>query len=208
MRAEEMDRPEGGNRADDTVGVVVGGVGGQGILLASTVIARAAMHAGFDVKTNEVHGMAQRGGSVVAQIRFGRKVFSPLVPLGSARAIGALEAVEALRYANLAAPDALAVVSTQRILPVTVSSGGSSYPADLDERLLTVFPRLVRLDAPRMAIEAGHVKAANLVVVGAMSAGLGLPPEAWKAAIEQSVPRRHVELNLAAFERGRAFAAA
>lgn len=203
-----MNRPEGGNRADDTVGVVVGGVGGQGILLASTVIARAAMHAGFDVKTNEVHGMAQRGGSVVAQIRFGRKVFSPLVPLGSARAIGALEAVEALRYANLAAPDALAVVSTQRILPVTVSSGGSPYPADLDERLRAVFPRLVRLDAPRMAIEAGHVKAANLVVVGAMSAGLGLPPEAWKAAIERSVPPRHVELNLAAFERGRAFAAA
>ena len=86
--------------------------------------------------------------------------------------------------------------------------GSSQYPADLDERLRTAFPRLVRLDAPRMAIEAGHVKAANLVVVGAISAGLGLPPEAWTAAIEHSVPPRHVQLNLAAFERGRAFVAA
>lgn len=199
--------PAGIAVADDTVSVVLAGVGGQGILLASTVIARAAMYAGLDTKTNEVHGMAQRGGSVVAQIRFGSCVHSPLVPLGAAGAIGALEAVEALRYANLAAPGALAVVSTQRIVPVTVSSGQSEYPADLDERLKMVFPRLVLVDAAGVAIEAGHVKAANMVVVGAMSAGLALPPEAWRKAVESSVPSRHVQLNLDAFERGRALGA-
>ena len=111
------------------------GVGGQGILLATQITARAAIANGHDVKTNEVHGMAQRGGSVVAQIRFGEQVFSPLVPEGSAQVLASLERIEALRFAGYLSPDGLAVVSTQAIVPVTVSSGQAAYPADAEARL-------------------------------------------------------------------------
>ena len=107
----------------EVVSIVIVGVGGQGILLGTQVAARAALAAGFDVKTNEVHGMAQRGGSVIAQIRWGAKVYSPLVPDGTARALASLERIEALRFARFLAPDGLAVVSTQAIVPVTASSG-------------------------------------------------------------------------------------
>ncbi len=124
----------------NTISVVIVGVGGQGILLASEVVARAAMYAGFDVKTNEVHGMAQRGGSVIAQIRYGKEVNSPLVALGSARVLGSFEEVEALRWAHYLAPDGLAVVSTSQVIPVTVSSGAATYPSDGDARLKKVLP--------------------------------------------------------------------
>jgi indolepyruvate ferredoxin oxidoreductase, beta subunit len=185
-----------------TTSVVLVGVGGQGILLASEIVARAAMQTGMDVKTNEVHGMAQRGGSVVAQIRFGTKVFSPLVPEGTAVVLGALERIEALRYTQYLAPGGLAVVSSQAIVPVTVSSGQSQYPADARERLAAAFPRLVYVEAERLAREAGNLRAANVVILGAMSRALDLPVEAWRAAIKASVPARHAELNLRAFELG------
>src|SRR5512133_810744 len=113
----------GGPMSTQTIGVVLVGVGGQGILLASEIVARAAMAAGLDVKTNEVHGMAQRGGSVIAQIRFGREVHSPLVAAGTAQVFGSLERIEALRHAEFMAPDGLAVVSSQMVIPITVSSG-------------------------------------------------------------------------------------
>jgi len=188
---------------DKVTSVVLVGVGGQGILLASEVVARAAMHAGFDVKTNEVHGMAQRGGSVIAQIRYGRRVFSPLVPEGEAVVLGSLERIEALRYTNYLAPGALAVVSSQAIVPVTVSSGQATYPADARERLAAAFPRLLYVEAEDLARQAGTVRAANLVIVGAISRSLDLPTEAWRTAIEQSVAAKHVAANLKAFELGR-----
>ena len=161
------------------------------------------MHAGFDVKTNEVHGMAQRGGSVIAQVRYGRKVHSPLVLEGTAAVLGALEQIEALRFAHFLAPGGLAVVSSQAIIPVTVSSGQASYPSDVNARLAAVFPRLVHLHADKLAASAGNVRAANLVILGAMSNGLELPAEAWQAAIRGSVPPKHLDVNLRAFELGR-----
>jgi indolepyruvate ferredoxin oxidoreductase beta subunit len=186
-----------------TTSVVLVGVGGQGILLASTIVARAAMLAGFDVKTNEVHGMAQRGGSVIAQIRYGKEVNSPLVTLGQARVLGSLERIEALRCAHYLAPDGLAVVSDQAIVPVTVSSGQAAYPADAEDRLRAVFPRLCYLDALGVATELGDVRAANVVLLGALSNGLDLAPELWTQAIEKSVAPKYVALNLKAFEAGR-----
>ncbi len=188
---------------DGTIGIVLAGVGGQGILLASEVVARAAMNAGHDVKTNEVHGMAQRGGSVIAQIRYGRKVHSPLVPEGTAAVLGALERVEAIRYAHYLAPGALAVVSSQAIVPVTVSSGQATYPQDVPERLAQVFQRLVYLEADKLATQAGSIRAANIVILGAMSNALDLPKDAWQKAIASSVTAKHVETNLRAFELGR-----
>lgn len=187
----------------DTTSVVLCGVGGQGILLASEIVARAAMHAGFDVKTNEVHGMAQRGGSVVAQIRYGRKVHSPLVQEGTAEVLGSLERIEALRYHRWLKPGGLAVVNAQMMVPVTVSMGAGQYPDDAKERLGAAFANLVYLDAAKIAVDLGNIRAANVVIVGAISKGLSLDEDAWKKAIEQSVKPQYVELNLKAFETGR-----
>jgi indolepyruvate ferredoxin oxidoreductase beta subunit len=187
----------------EIVSVVLVGVGGQGILLASEIVAKAAMLAGYDVKTNEVHGMAQRGGSVVAQIRYGPRVYSPLVARHSATALGALEQIEALRYADYIAPHGLAAVSSQAIMPVTVSMGACSYPGQVEEKLKAVFSRLIYLDAAQIAAQLGDVRAANIVLLGAMSKALDLPLTAWLESIASSVKEKHIDLNLKAFETGR-----
>jgi indolepyruvate ferredoxin oxidoreductase, beta subunit len=186
-----------------TTSVVLAGVGGQGILLASEIVARAAMVAGFAVKTNEVHGMAQRGGSVIAQIRYGKEVFSPLVPEGTARVLGALERIEGIRFAHYLAPDGLAVVSSQAIIPVTVSSGAATYPIDAEERLRQVFRKMIYVDAATLAAKVGNIRASNVVILGALSTGLDLPIETWHEAVCQSVTPKHKDLNLRAFEEGR-----
>jgi indolepyruvate ferredoxin oxidoreductase beta subunit len=185
-----------------TINIVLAGVGGQGILLASEIIARAAMAAGFTVKTNEVHGMAQRGGSVLAQIRYGPEVHSPLVERGAAQVLGSLERIESLRHADYLAPEGLAVVSSQVVLPVTVSSGQARYPEDAEARIRAAFRRLVYLDALGMATEIGNVRCSNLVILGALSNGLTLPSEAWQAGIRQAVKPQFLEINLKAFRAG------
>lgn len=185
-----------------TFNLVLAGVGGQGILLASEIIARAAMVAGFEVKTNEVHGMAQRGGSVLAQIRFGREVHSPLVERGAAQVIGSLERIESLRCADYLAADGLAVVSSQMVVPITVSSGQAKYPEDAEARIRAAFPRLVYLDAIGMASQLGNVRCSNLVFLGALSKGLSLPAEAWQEGIRQSVKPKFLDINLRAFKAG------
>ncbi len=194
--------------SDPVTSVVLVGVGGQGVLLASEVVARAAIAAGFCVKTNEVHGMAQRGGSVIAQIRFGPEVHSPLVAQGTARVLGSLEQIEALRHHRYLAPGGLAVVSSQAIVPTTVSSGQASYPPDTEARLRRIFPRLLYLDAVAEARALGNPRAANGVVLGALSTDLDLPPAVWEEALSEAVRSDHRELNLNAFRRGRELAAA
>jgi indolepyruvate ferredoxin oxidoreductase, beta subunit len=191
-----------------TTSIVLAGVGGQGILLAAQIIARAALAAGHDVKTNEVHGMAQRGGSVVAQIRFGEKVYSPLVPEGSAAVLGSLERIEALRMKGYLAPDGLAVVSQQAIIPVTVSSGQATYPADAEERLRAAFPRLVYVDAISVAEKLCEPRVANVILLGAMSIALPLSAECWAESIAQCVKPAFRDINTRAFEEGRRFAVA
>jgi indolepyruvate ferredoxin oxidoreductase beta subunit len=182
--------------------IVMVGVGGQGILLATQIAARAALIEGHDVKTNEVHGMAQRGGSVVAQIRFGQKVYSPLVPEGTAQVLASLERIEALRFAGFLSPYGLAVVSSQAIVPVTVSSGQATYPADAEERLKAAFPRLAYIDAVGVAERICDLRVANLILLGAMSTALELPAECWEKAIAQCVKPKFLEINLRAFEEG------
>ena len=184
-------------------GIVLVGVGGQGILLAAQIAARAALIAGHDVKTNEVHGMAQRGGSVVAQIRYGARVFSPLVPVGSARVLLSLERIEALRFADYLAPDGLAVVSSQAIVPVTVSSGQAKYPQDAEERLRRRFSRLAFVDAVAVGEKLCDTRVANVVLLGALSTALSLPQESWEEAIAQCVKPRFVDINRTAFQEGR-----
>jgi indolepyruvate ferredoxin oxidoreductase, beta subunit len=187
---------------NSTTSIVMVGVGGQGILLATQIAARAALINGHDVKTNEVHGMAQRGGSVVAQVRFGDHVFSPLVPEGTAQVLASLERIEALRFASYLAPDGLAVVSQQAIIPVTVSSGQAKYPADAEQRLRTLFPRLAYIDAVGIAEKLCDMRVANVILLGAMSAALPLPRECWVEAIAQCVKPAYRTLNVTAFEEG------
>ncbi|GHT23588.1 indolepyruvate oxidoreductase [Planctomycetales bacterium] len=186
-----------------TTSIVLVGVGGQGILLASEVVAQAAMNSGYDVKTNEVHGMAQRGGSVVAQIRYGKEVFSPIVAKKTAKVLASLERIECLRYIDYLAEDGLAVVSDQKIVPVTSSSGGVPYP-EVDEKVLSqYFPNLVYLQAVSLAAELGNIKIANVILVGALSAHLDLPEDAWKEAIRKSVKEKLADINIKAFQAGR-----
>ena len=196
-REMEMQAPS------ETKSIVLVGVGGQGILLASEILARAAMLEGFEVKTNEVHGMAQRGGSVVAQVRYGPVVHSPLVARGTAQVLGALEQIEALRFAEFLRPDGLAVVNAQAIVPVSVSSGAARYPVDVESRLKAVFSRLAYIQAGEAAAQLGSLQATNIVVLGAVSKGLDLPEMAWQEAIVSSVKEKFRELNLRAFEKGR-----
>jgi indolepyruvate ferredoxin oxidoreductase beta subunit len=196
-------KPAASPGAAQAVGIVIVGVGGQGTLLATQVAAHAALLAGFDVKTNEVHGMAQRGGSVVAQIRYGRKVWSPLVPNGTAKVIASLERIEVLRYADLLAPDGVVVVSSQTIVPVTVSSGKAVYPQDVEERVRRVFPRVIWVDAVKIAEGLHDVRTANVVILGAMSTALDIGEDCWLRAIEACVKPAYAKMNLDAFQEGR-----
>ncbi len=183
--------------------VILTGVGGQGILLASNILARAALLAGHDVKTNEVHGMAQRGGSVVAEIRYGDKVHSPLLAPVSAIALASLEQLEALRYAHFLASNGTAVVSKLRLVPTTVSSGQGAYPEDMEDRLRRAFKNLKYIDAPAAAAKTGNPKTNNLVVLGALSPSLDFAEPIWSRAIEQCVKPKFVDINLEAFNLGR-----
>ncbi len=186
-----------------TTSIVLVGVGGQGILLASEIVAQAAVATGLDVKTNEVHGMAQRGGSVTAQIRYGKTVFSPLVPRRTAQVLGSLERIEGLRNLDFLAEGGLAVISSQKIVPVTASTGGTPYPEIDETRLAQFFPRLVYLDAVEMATQLGNAKTTNTILLGAMSTQLTLPEQAWHEAIRKSVKEKFVDLNIQAFQCGR-----
>jgi indolepyruvate ferredoxin oxidoreductase beta subunit len=190
----------------NTTSIVLVGVGGQGILLATQITARAAIVNGHDVKTNEVHGMAQRGGSVVAQVRYGEHVYSPLVPEGSAQVLASLERIEALRFAGYLSPEGLAVVSSQAIIPVTVSSGQASYPVDAEDRLRAAFKRLAYIDAIGVAEKLCDSRVANVILLGALSTALDLPEECWMEAISQCVKPAYREINVKAFHEGKLLA--
>lgn len=190
-------------RINETTSVVLVGVGGQGILLASEIIAQAAQESGFDVKTNEIHGMAQRGGSVIAQIRFGEKVYSPLIPKGTATVLASLERIEGLRYRNYLSPNGLAVISDQVIIPVTASSGQTPYPEINQQILEQFFPRLIYLHAVEKATELGNARAANSILLGALSTQLDFSLDVWEVAIKKCVKPKFIDLNIEAFLFGR-----
>lgn len=192
------------------VNFVLAGVGGQGTLLASNILADVALAAGLDVKKSEVHGMAQRGGSVISHVRWHPEtVYSPIVGVGEADILLAFEKLEALRFAHYLRPGGTAVVNDMSIVPITVSTGGAVYPGD--EHLAPAFAAaratVITVPGERLAQEAGNVKAANVVLLGALSMLLPLSEEVWWACLEQRVPKRFIELNRQAFASGRAAAA-
>ena len=179
------------------------GVGGQGILLTSDILALAAMHAGLDVKKSEIHGMSQRGGSVISQVRFGARVHSPIIPDGQSDVLVSFERTEALRYAHLAKPGAKILVNDMDRIPVTVSSGLQAPILDADKRL-AAYPGLTLIDANPLAIKAGNLRAANVVLMGALSAFVPFDEEHWQAAMRERIPAKLLDVNLRAFAAGRA----
>ena len=179
------------------------GVGGQGILLTSDVLALAAMHAGLDVKKSEIHGMSQRGGSVISQVRFGAKVHSPIIPDGQSDVLVSFERTEALRWAHLAKPGAKILVNDMERIPVTVSSGLQPPARDVEKRL-AAYPGLILLDANPLAVQAGNLRTANVVLMGALSKLVPFDEHHWQAALRERIPAKLLDVNLRAFALGRA----
>ena len=188
--------------ARSTTNLLLAGVGGQGVVLASYVLSQVALSEGYDVKQSEVHGMSQRGGSVMSHFRFGEKVWEPLISLGAADVLLAFEALEALRHVHWLKPDGLLLYNPLRLNPSPVAAGLVSYPADIDARIADAYPNVRRVDANTLAREAGTVKAANVVMLGAVSSVLPFALETWQAVIRGAVPPKTVGVNLEAFRLG------
>lgn len=185
--------------------ILIVGVGGQGIILASEILAEIGQEAGFDVKKSEVHGMSQRGGSVSTHIRWGKgKVFSPLIKQGEADLLLAFELLEALRWVNFLYPQGSMVVNNLRLNPTTVSSGSMEYPREGEQLLIRSGRQVQCLDGLSLATEAGSPKAMNMVLLGALSHLLtDIPEELWPRIIESHVPVKTRSVNLQAFALGR-----
>jgi indolepyruvate ferredoxin oxidoreductase beta subunit len=182
------------------------GVGGQGTLLASNVLAQVGLRAGFDVKKAEVHGMAQRGGSVSSQIRWGKKIHSPLIGKGEVDYLVAFEKLEALRYIGRLRPGGTTLVGEMSIPPLSVSSGDDVYPDDEQvQRVIGAVTHDVRfIPSLRLAEEAGNVRAHNVVVLGALSNFIEqVSLETWLEVVSERVPQKYVEVNRRAFQMGR-----
>ena len=185
-----------------TTSVILSGVGGQGILLAGEILATAAMNSGFDAKKSEVLGMAQRGGSVVAHVRFGEKVYSPLAKLGEADYLLAFERLEALRYLPLVKNGGIVVMNDQRIVPLSVTFGAGAYPEKVEEMLAARAKAVEVVPALAIAQEMGNINVVNLVMLGALSKYLTFPEETWQKSLEERVPKKFLEMNKKAFARG------
>ncbi len=184
-----------------TKNIMIVGVGGQGTLLTSRIIGKAALSAGYDVKISEVHGMAQRGGSVVTFVRFGEQVSEPVVEEGQADVIIAFERLEALRYAHFLKKDGVLVVNDCRIDPMTVVIGAAEYPQNIIESLGEAHP-VFSIDAQSIALELKNAKVLNSVVLGFAAKHIGFERELWLDTVASTVPPKTVEINRAAFLRG------
>jgi indolepyruvate ferredoxin oxidoreductase beta subunit len=183
--------------------ILFSGVGGQGILLASELTAAALLQAGYDVKKSEVHGMAQRGGSVTAQLRYGKRVYSPLIDPGSADIQMAFEMMEAVRYLPYLNQASTVIVNTQKILPPSVATGQATYPEQVLDELTSRNIRVIAVDAFTIAKEAGEVRTANVALVGALSVHLDVEAAIFEKIIEKRVPERFRAENMRAFAAGR-----
>ena len=184
-----------------TKNIMIVGVGGQGTLLTSRIIGKAAMAKGYDVKISEVHGMAQRGGSVVTFVRFGDKVCEPVVEEGQADVIIAFERLEALRYAHFLKKDGVLVVNDCRIDPMTVVIGAKQYPEGILEGLGKEH-KLLAIDAEAVALELGNSKVLNSVVLGYAADAIGFDQQTWLDIVEATVPPKTIDINKKAFMRG------
>ena len=185
-----------------TVSVMIVGVGGQGSLLASKLLGKLLCDEGYDVKVSEVHGMSQRGGSVVTYVRFGDKVYSPVITDGEADFIVSFEKLEAARYASCLKEGGTVIVNTQEIAPMPVIVGATAYPSAILDEMTAKGIHVDAMDALSLAEQAGSSKAVNIVLMGRLAKYFDIPKDKWIAAIEKSVAEKFVEMNKKAFELG------
>lgn len=184
-----------------TKNIMIVGVGGQGTLLASRILGNVVIGEGYDVKVSEVHGMSQRGGSVVTYVKYGDKVYSPIIDLGEADIILAFEMLEAYRALPYLKKGGKMIANTQQIDPMPVITGAMEYPQDIAGKLAQKID-LTCVDALKAAEEAGNIKAVNVVLIGVMAKSTDIPYEKWVETIRQTVPEKFLDVNLKAFEIG------
>ena len=183
--------------------IMIVGVGGQGSLLASKLLGHLLLTRGYDVKVSEVHGMSQRGGSVVTYVRYGDRVYSPIIDKGEADFIVSFEQLEAARWLSFLRPGGIIVTNTQKTDPMPVITGATTYPEGLIDKMLAAGAEVDAIDALSIAEQAGSSKAVNLVLMGRLSKYFDFPEEVWQEAIEACVPAKFLELNRRAFQLGR-----
>ena len=184
--------------------IMIVGVGGQGALLASKTLGQVLLDAGYDVKVSEVHGMSQRGGSVVTYVRYGKKVYSPIIDKGQADYVVSFELLEAARYTEYLKEGGRIVVNTQQIDPMPVITGAVKYPENLVEKMTEAGFKVDAMDCLSLAKEAGSTKSVNIVLMGRLSKYMDFQEEAWLKAIEKLVKPQFLEMNKKAFSLGRA----
>lgn len=187
---------------DDVRNILLAGVGGQGILLASELLSEALLLAGYDVKKSEIHGMSQRGGSVTSHVRYGSTVLSPLIKEGQADILFGFELLEAYRYLPMLRQGGDVFVNSQRILPAPVSVGVASYPQAIEKNLRSACPNAHFIDGLALAVQAGNPLTVNSVLLGALSTALEIPPALWHEVIAEKVPQQLLQENLFAFHLG------
>lgn len=182
--------------------IMIVGVGGQGTLLASRIIGNVAIKAGYDVKVSEVHGMSQRGGSVVTYVKYDKKVYSPLIFEGEADCLLAFEELEAYRWIPYLKKDGKLIVNTQQMNPMPVITGAMKYPEGIMDKIKSKLDNVVALDALKGAMDAGNVKAVNIVLIGCLAKNSEVDKQVWIDVIKETVPPKFLEVNLKAFEIG------
>ena len=187
----------------ETKSIMIVGVGGQGSLLASRIIGNVLLSQGFDVKVSEVHGMSQRGGSVVTYVKYGDKVYSPVIEKGEADIIVSFEMLEAARWVSYLKKDGHLITSTQTLDPMPVITGNAQYPADITEKIKALGIDIIAADALSLAEEAGNAKASNVVLMGLIASKMSFDDSVWIEAIKNCVPEKFLDLNLKAFELGK-----
>lgn len=178
--------------------ILLVGVGGQGAILTSKILAAGLIDAGYDVKMSEVHGMAQRGGSVTTQVRYGEKVHSPIIGVGKADIVVAFEKIEALRWIEYLKPNGILVVNNYKIPSATVISGREKYPSNVIEKIESGIKNVTIIDAAKIATELGNIKAQNIVMLGAIIKALNLQNVDWNKIVKENVKPEFLELNLKA----------
>ena len=186
----------------ENLNIIIIGVGGQGSLLASKVLGNLGLELGREVKVSEVHGMSQRGGSVVTYVRIGENISSPLIENGEADLVLAFEQLEAARALPFLKKDGLMIVNTQKILPMPVINGTATYPVDIEEQLTARSGKLLMIDALKIAKEAGNQKCVNIAMLGVVAKQLDISIEIWKAVLKKTIPGKLLEVNLKAFTLG------
>jgi len=187
----------------ETKSIMIVGVGGQGSLLASRIIGNVLLSQGYDVKVSEVHGMSQRGGSVVTYVKYGDKVYSPVVEKGEADIIVSFELLEAARWLSYLKKGGHLITSDQQLDPMPVITGAAVYPENIVDKLKELGADVISADAVSLAKQAGNAKASNVVLMGLIASKMDFADEVWINAIKQCVPEKFLELNLKAFELGK-----